>query len=170
VFAPSILHSRTKDSTFCTSAHGPRPAVRVESRGASVARVSATWGVTRPLRRSRSFRRLSRLIAHPARFYLGLEFSNDTIQETKVSGESCMGDFQEDPFLDCDGLCQIKRHFACLVHAVGRGAIAIGFLRREQPFPRFEKLRHETSIARRATQSACQHKVFLCCSVKTALS
>ena len=64
-----------------------------------------------------------RLIALRARFFLGLYLSDDTIQETKVAGEGCMSDFQQNPVLDRDGLRQIKRHLACLAEELAPGTI-----------------------------------------------
>src|SRR5271169_6800552 len=59
-----------------------------------------------------------------------------------------MSDFQEDPVLDRDGLRQIKRYLACLVHTVGCGAIGACFPARELQLAGFQKIRHVTSIAR----------------------
>ena len=80
------------------------------------------WGLGLLLRTSRSFCGLSRLIMQRARFDLGLDLSDDSVQETKVAAEDFMGDFQQNPVLDRDGLRQIERRLACLVQTVGRNS------------------------------------------------
>lgn len=63
-----------------------------------------------------------------ARFDLGLDLSNDTIQDTGIAGECRMSGFQENPVLDANRVRQIKRHLTRLVHAFGCGTIAAHLL------------------------------------------
>lgn len=112
--------------------------------------VSVTRGLGLLLRRSRSFRRLSRLITQRARFYLGLDLSNHTVQEFELTPERGMGNLEHYPFLHGDRLCQIKGHLARLVQTFRRRAMPARFLARELQLARLQKTGHRTSIARRA--------------------